>query len=188
MQCKHGFVHSSLISLLPPPSPSSSLFPSPLLSFFLTCTFSVHFISSSPGSSPPPSSLPSSHLSPSFLSPLLSSLPFLSSLSLLSSPPSPGKLLQVNTGDREVLYFEAPRGKQQLISRDDAQEITWATWTCVLGESCKGIWPAYTDVTDINAACVSNDGHVIATGDDFGFVKLLKYPSYVSWCNYCETQ
>ena len=91
-----------------------------------------------------------------------------------------GKLLQVNTGDREVLYYEAPRGKQQLIGRDDSEEIVWRTWTCVLGNSVQGVWPPYTDVTDVNAACVSHDGHVIATGDDFGFVKLFKYPSYVS--------
>ena len=59
-------------------------------------------------------------------------------------------------------------------------EITWDTWTCVLGESCTGIWPPYTDVTDVNAVCVSCDGQVIATGGDFGFVKLFKYPSPVS--------
>lgn len=88
--------------------------------------------------------------------------------------------MQVNTGDREVLYYEAPRGKQQMISRDDAEDVTWHTWTCVLGSSVQGVWPPYTDVTDVNAACVSHDGHVIATGDDFGFVKLFKYPSYVS--------
>ena len=106
------------------------------------------------------------------------------SFGVIPPPPSlslfQGKLIQLNTGDREVLYFEAPRGKQQLISKDDTEEITWSTWTCVLGDSCKGIWPAYTDVTDVNAACVSHDGHVIATGDDFGFVKLFQYPSYVS--------
>ena len=95
--------------------------------------------------------------------------------------PSPtGKLLQVNTGDREVLYFEAPRGKQHFLSKEDAEEVEWATWTSVLGPSVKGVWPAYTDVTDINAACVSHDSQVIATGDDFGLVKLFQYPSYVS--------
>ena len=92
-----------------------------------------------------------------------------------------GKLIQLNTGDRELLYFEAPRGKQQMISRDDALEIKWDTWTCILGQSCLGIWPAYTDVTDINASCVSRDGQVIATGDDFGYVKIFKFPSPVSY-------
>ena len=80
-----------------------------------------------------------------------------------------------------MLYYEAPRGKQQLIGRDDAEDIVWYTWTCVLGSSVQGVWPPYTDVTDVNASCVSHDGHVIATGDDFGFVKLFKYPSFVSY-------
>ena len=44
----------------------------------------------------------------------------------------------------------------------------------------EGVWPPYTDVTDVNAACVSSDGQVVATGDDFGYVKMFKYPSYVS--------
>ena len=96
------------------------------------------------------------------------------------STPCIGKLLQVNTGDREVLYFEAPRGKQHFLSKEDAEEVTWASWTCVLGPSVQGVWPAYSDVTDVNAACVSHDGQVIATGDDFGYVKLFQYPSYVS--------
>ena len=91
-----------------------------------------------------------------------------------------GKLLQINTGDREVLYYEAPRGKQQYITKEDASEVSWDTWTCILGPSCRGIWPPCTDVTDINGANVSRDGSVIATGDDFGFVKLFKYPSPVS--------
>ncbi len=99
-----------------------------------------------------------------------------------------GKLVQVNTGDREVLYFEAPRGKQHFLSQQDVEEVEWHSWTCVLGPSIQGVWPPYTDVTDVNAACVSHDGRVIATGDDFGYVKLFQYPSYVSpmpshwWC------
>ena len=94
--------------------------------------------------------------------------------------PPAGKLLQVNTGDSEVLYYEAPRGKQQLLNKEDTEEISWSSWTCVLGPSVQGVWPAYTDVTDVNAACVSHDGKVVATGDDFGYVKLFQYPSYVS--------
>ena len=91
-----------------------------------------------------------------------------------------GKLVQVNTGDREVLYFEAPRGKQHFLTQQDLEEIEWYSWTSVLGPAVEGVWPPYTDVTDVNAACVSHDGQVIATGDDFGYVKLLKYPSPVS--------
>jgi len=106
------------------------------------------------------------------------SAPPLLPLALLPLPL--GKLLQVNTGDREVLYFEAPRGKQQFIPKESEDSLSWHSWTSVLGPCVQGVWPPYTDVTDVNTACVSYDGEVVATGDDFGFVKTFKFPSYVS--------
>jgi len=90
-----------------------------------------------------------------------------------------GKLLRINTGDGEVLYFEAPRGKQQYVTTEAAASIDWASWTSVLGEECQGVWPPYSDVTDVNTAHVIQDGSIIATGDDFGLVKIFSFPSKV---------
>lgn len=54
--------------------------------------------------------------------------------------------------------------------------MAWASWTCVLGWPVQGIWPPCADGTDINAVDRSPDGSVLATGDDFGRVRLFRYP------------
>jgi microtubule-associated protein-like 6 len=87
-----------------------------------------------------------------------------------------GKLVMINSGAKEVLYFEMPRGSRVNIRADDVEKITWSTFTCVLGPSCEGIWQPCMDVTDINTSCLSGDRRTLATGDDFGLVKLFDYP------------
>ncbi|XP_045677967.1 echinoderm microtubule-associated protein-like 5 isoform X1 [Phyllostomus hastatus] len=88
-----------------------------------------------------------------------------------------GKLLQVNTGAKEQLFFEAPRGKRQTVPGAEVEKIGWASWTGVLGVCCEGIWPVIGEVTDVTACCLTNDKMVLATGDDLGFVKLFRYPA-----------
>ncbi|KAB0375028.1 hypothetical protein FD755_013520, partial [Muntiacus reevesi] len=88
-----------------------------------------------------------------------------------------GKLLQVNTGAKEQLFFEAPRGKKQTVPSGEAEKIVWASWTSVLGLCCEGIWPVIGEVMDITASCLTSDKTVLATGDDLGFVKLFRYPA-----------
>ncbi|KAB1277577.1 Echinoderm microtubule-associated protein-like 5 [Camelus dromedarius] len=88
-----------------------------------------------------------------------------------------GKLLQVNTGAKEQLFFEAPRGKKQTIPSAEVEKIGWASWTSVLGLCCEGIWPVIGEVTDVTAACLTSDKMILATGDDLGFVKLFRYPA-----------
>lgn len=89
-----------------------------------------------------------------------------------------GKLLMLNSGAKEILYYEAPRGKRINLRQEDVNKINWHTFTGVLGPKCEGIWPPYTNVTDINTTCLTRDHKILATGDDFGFVKLFDFPCY----------
>ena len=40
-----------------------------------------------------------------------------------------------------------------------------------------GIWPKYSQLNDVNATDASFEHNTIATGDDFGLVKLFRFPS-----------
>lgn len=42
-----------------------------------------------------------------------------------------------------------------------------------------GIWPPYSDGTDVNAADVSPSGRYVVTADDHGYVKLFNHPCVV---------
>ncbi|XP_078612841.1 echinoderm microtubule-associated protein-like 6 [Branchiostoma floridae x Branchiostoma japonicum] len=86
-----------------------------------------------------------------------------------------GRVLQVNSGARERLFFEVPRCKH-LPMREPDKTLQWYTWTSVLGPLSSGVWPAGCDVTDVNAVSASHDWSLLAAADDFGFVKLFRFP------------
>ena len=91
-----------------------------------------------------------------------------------------GRLLMTNSGAKEILYFEAPKGSRINIREEDIKKLTWHTFTSVLGPTCEGIWPPCSDVTDVNSTCLTKDRRILASGDDFGIVKLFEYPCLVN--------
>ena len=57
------------------------------------------------------------------------------------------------------------------------RDCTWATRTCVLSFDTIGVWPETVDGSDLNACARSHDGKLMATGDDFGKIKLYNSPA-----------
>ena len=82
----------------------------------------------------------------------------------------------INSQAYELMWIDINSQKQ--ISASSAKDIQFATFTCKLGFSVQGIWPG-PDYTDVNSTCRSMSRQVLATGDDFGKVKLFKYPCVI---------
>lgn len=57
------------------------------------------------------------------------------------------------------------------------RDVDWATHTCVISYETIGIWPEGPDGSDINYCTRSGDGKLLATGDDYGKVKLFSHPA-----------
>lgn len=70
--------------------------------------------------------------------------------------------------------FISVSSKKQ-VNASSTKSIEWASMTCIFGWPVQGIWPGL-DYTDVNAVDRSKNGTLLATGDDFGTVKLFKYP------------
>ncbi|CAF1543885.1 unnamed protein product, partial [Adineta ricciae] len=96
-----------------------------------------------------------------------------------------GKLLMSNSGAKEQLFYEAPRGTRVTsIKTTDIEDMDWATWTGVLGLVCQGIWPPESDVTDVNSTDLTKNKQILATGDDYGLVKLFEFPAKGKFAKY----
>ncbi|XP_057714633.1 echinoderm microtubule-associated protein-like 5 isoform X2 [Corythoichthys intestinalis] len=85
------------------------------------------------------------------------------------------KFLQTNDGSGRRLFYRMPSGKE-VTNREELKLVQWASWTCVLGPEVNGIWPKYSAINDINSVDANFNNQVLVTADDYGLVKLLRYP------------
>ena len=64
-----------------------------------------------------------------------------------------------------------------MTNKEEIRSIKWSSWTGVLGPEVNGVWEKYSDTSDVNACDANFNGEVVVTGDDFGLVKLFRFPS-----------
>ena len=96
-----------------------------------------------------------------------------------------GDLLRSTCGAYELLYWNTNSGKQHTAM--PTSDLKWRSDCCPLGFEMMGIWPAYSDGTDINAVHVdvmdairsSGEVKIVATGGDDSLVSIMHYPCVV---------
>ncbi|XP_066947603.1 echinoderm microtubule-associated protein-like 2 isoform X39 [Macrobrachium rosenbergii] len=86
------------------------------------------------------------------------------------------QFLQTNSGDYELLFWNAGLCRQ-IAQTSQMRDVEWATQSCTLTFATLGIWPEGTDGTDINTCAKANQMDLLATGDDFGKIKLFASPA-----------
>lgn len=63
-----------------------------------------------------------------------------------------------------------------VVSKEEVKAVCWASWSGVLGPEVSGIWPKYSNLSEINAVDANHAAAVLVTGDDLGLVKLYRFP------------
>jgi len=90
------------------------------------------------------------------------------------------KIVKTLTRDYEIAHWtldlEEKKGKF-LSKTPDPDEIKWADDPLIAGWDTQGLYQAGWDGTDLNDATVTSDNRLIASGDDYGCVRLHNYPA-----------
>lgn len=96
-----------------------------------------------------------------------------------------GKSFQSMSSNGDWIFFHADTGKKinggGLLFRDE----TWNSWSLPIGWPTIGIWPPYSNgFGDINTVDRNPEKNQLASGDDYGKIKLFKYPSPIGNSSY----
>jgi len=91
-----------------------------------------------------------------------------------------GTMIKAFTRDYEVAHWRVDRVMRCLKFYPhipDPDEVKWAGDPLVAGWDVEGCYLKEWDGTDLNDVTLSDDGLFLAAGDDFGLVRLYKYPA-----------
>lgn len=68
---------------------------------------------------------------------------------------------------------------KEIMIAAEVRDVEWSSFTCVQGWPVQGIGPKFQGATGINTSSRSSFGDTIATGDDWGVVKLFRCVLYL---------
>lgn len=94
------------------------------------------------------------------------------------------KYIHSNGYHLESFFFDVEARELMQNGKEITKTTRWATWTCLYGWQTIGIWTSNSTGLDINATCRSPDHQLLATGDDFGRLKIFKFPCYTKNANH----
>ena len=83
--------------------------------------------------------------------------------------------IQINTVQYQRIIYQISDANP-VVDNEVILQIVWSTMTCVSGPDIVGVVPVDAQSGDVNISHLSNRGHILATGDDYGLVKLFNFP------------
>jgi len=89
--------------------------------------------------------------------------------------------IQANNADKEVLVITAALCRV-VTNSESVRNINWATSECLVSWNTLGIWGDQENSLDINTAARSNEGALLAIGDDLGHVRIYNNPATQPMC------
>jgi WD40 repeat protein len=85
------------------------------------------------------------------------------------------RYLQTCSQSYELIFFDLETMKAVKTPRE-LKDVQWATYTSILGWDVQGIWPKYSDGSDVNSVCRSHSKQLLATAENTGLIKIFNYP------------
>ena len=95
-----------------------------------------------------------------------------------------GNFIQTDNTSREHQYWDALSVLEKVDGEETLSRVEWATWTCVYGWSVMGLTPKFGESVGLNACCRSNKGEVLAVANDFGLIRLYRFPAPYQGCKH----
>jgi echinoderm microtubule-associated protein-like 6 len=94
--------------------------------------------------------------------------------------------IQSNSNEYELTFNDGTTGRQQK-SALSMKDIDWSSWSCPLGWPTQGAWPATAaDGTEVSTCDRSQSGITLAAGDQYGRIRLYRYPCVTQGASYNE--